>query len=134
MIKELNKINSNVLFGDGYKIYQIMLETVVDNITKKKENYFMVFVRLSNKDNIHKWDFIIDIQANDNNSIFKLNDLKTEKIIYQNNKQYLDYKPLNVKLFDYNELFKCEQFTKKYQKWYLDVTKEQSTFEQKLLF
>jgi len=134
MIKELSEINSNVSFGDGYKIYQIMLETVVDKINKKEENYFMVFVRLSNKDNIHHWDFIIDIHANPDNGIFKLNDFKTEKIIYQNNKQYLNYKPLDIKLFDYNKLFKCEQFTTKYQKWYLNITKEQSTFEQKLLF
>ncbi len=28
------------MFGDGYKIYQIMLETVVDQISKKEENYF----------------------------------------------------------------------------------------------
>jgi hypothetical protein len=25
--------------------------------------------------------------------------------------------------FDYNELFKCEQFTTKYQKWYLNIHK-----------
>lgn len=134
MIKEISKINSNVSFGSGYKIYQIMLETVVDEINKKEENYFMVFVRLSDKDNIHYEDFIIDIHANVENSIVKLNDFKTEKIIYQNNKQYIDCNSLGVNLFDYNELFKCEQFTKKYQKWYLDVTKEQSTFEQQLLF
>ena len=72
MIKEISKINSNVSFGKGYKIYQIMLETFVDNITKKEENYFMVFIRLADKDNIHHEDFIIDIHANAENSIVKL--------------------------------------------------------------
>ena len=126
-------INSNIIINQKWNIYKIGWEKWTNKITGKVGSDFFCWI-YSIQNNI-RCDYLITIFDKE----AKLDDLKNSFVInYEVNCGEIRRKGWNfdyekIHIFDYNEFFKCEQFTKEYQKWYFEI-RQSPNLEQQLLF
>lgn len=126
-------INNNILIDQKWKLYKVGWEKWIDEPTGEVGSDFFCWVYFI-QHNIRR-DYLITIFDKE----AKLCDLKNSFVInYEVKCGEIRRKNWNfdnefVHIFDYNEFFKCEHFTKQYQEWYFEV-KQYNNFKQELLF
>lgn len=126
-------INNNIIIDQKWNFYKMGWEKWTDKSTGKFCSDFFCWVYFI-QNNI-RCDYLITIFDKE----AKLDDLRNSFVInYEVNCGEVKRKNWNfdnelIHIFDYNEFFKCEQFTKAYQKWYFEVT-QFLNLKQTLLF
>lgn len=129
-------INNNIIIEQKWNFYKMGWEKWIDETTGKVGSDFFCWVYFIEHNLNKRFDYLITIFDKE----AKLDDLKNSFVInYEVNCGEIRRKNSNfdnelIHIFDYNEFFKCEQFTKEYQKWYFEVKQNNINLKQETLF
>ena len=129
-------INNNIIIEQKWNFYKMGWEKWTDETTGKVGSDFFCWVYFIEYNPNKRFDYLITIFDKE----AKLDDLKNSFVInYEVNCGEIRRKNWNfdnelIHIFDYNKFFKCEQFTKEYQKWYFEVKQNNINLKQETLF